>query len=536
MTPPGLHPSTYPAGAREPVSESRVPVRVVGRYALYGEIASGGMATVHLGRLIGPVGFARTVAVKSLHPGFAKDPEFVSMFLDEARLAARVRHPNVVSTIDVVVGEGELFLVMEYVAGESLAKLVRFASARGERVPLAIATTLVATTLHGLHAAHEALSDRGEPLGLVHRDVSPQNVLVGTDGIARVIDFGVAKAQGRAQTTREGQVKGKIAYMAPEQLLGDATRLSDIYAVGLILWEIVAGRRAFEGDSEASLMARVLHATLAPPSTFVTELSTLSAAEQEAIHALDAVVMRAVARDPAARFRTAEEMALAIQAVIPQSPARDVGAWVAAVGSDALAARLRAVAEVESASAMVAVASVKSDRPPSIPGIESSRRSWSSNSLASLQPARAIGSGGSEIETEVEIPQPRTRGLRWLVGASVALALVTGLVAAFVAGGAGRRSDSAGSSANAARQTAAPADSATVSSATAAAPTASAGSAAPTIAPTGTVAADAAASAPVSAPVSPSRGQRRGAPANPGPPSPASPAPAPRPPQNPNFL
>src|SRR6202044_2296810 len=143
-------------------------VRIVGRYALYGVLASGGMATVHFGRLIGPVGFSRTVAIKRLHPQFASDPEFVAMFLDEARLAARIRHPNVVQTLDVVALDGELFLVMDYVQGESLSRLGRACGRKEEPVPLEVVSSVVCGALHGLHAAHEATSEDGEPLGIVH--------------------------------------------------------------------------------------------------------------------------------------------------------------------------------------------------------------------------------------------------------------------------------------------------------------------------------------------------------------------------------
>src|ERR1022692_1337015 len=163
--------------------------RIIGRYALYGKIAQGGLATVHLGRLLGPVGFARTVAIKRMHSQFAEDPEFVSKFLDEARLAARIRHPNVVPTLDVVATDGELFLVMDYVQGETLARLQRLLKAQGKTIPLPIVAALFSGILHGLHAAHEAKNERGEPLGMVHRDVSPQNVIVGTDGVPRVLDF-----------------------------------------------------------------------------------------------------------------------------------------------------------------------------------------------------------------------------------------------------------------------------------------------------------------------------------------------------------
>jgi serine/threonine-protein kinase len=198
------------------MSAANFSPRIVGRYALYGEIASGGMATVYLGRLLGQVGFSRTVAIKCLHPQFAKDPDFMSMFLDEARLAARIQHPNAVQTLDVVATEADLFLVMEYLQGESLSRLIKASTAKGQAIPLEIVTSIICGMLHGLHAVHEARDEHGAPLGIVHRDVSPQNVLVGVDGVARVLDFGVAKAAGRIQTTREGQLKGKLSYMAPE--------------------------------------------------------------------------------------------------------------------------------------------------------------------------------------------------------------------------------------------------------------------------------------------------------------------------------
>src|SRR5687767_6563935 len=189
------------------------------------------MARVHLGRLMGPAGFARTVAIKRLHEGLARSPEAAATLLDEARLAARVQHPNVVAILDVLAVDGELTLVMEYVHGESLAVLLRAARARGEVVPPPVAVQIVREVLAGLHAAHEARSEAGEPLGLVHRDVSPQNILVGLDGAARVFDFGIAKAAGRYQETATGQLKGKVSYMAPEQLLGQAVdRRADVFA------------------------------------------------------------------------------------------------------------------------------------------------------------------------------------------------------------------------------------------------------------------------------------------------------------------
>jgi eukaryotic-like serine/threonine-protein kinase len=170
------------------------------------------MATVHFGRLVGAVGFSRIVAIKRLHPHLAKDKEFTSMFLDEARLAARVRHPNVVPLLDVAAMGEEVLLVMEYVPGVPLASLLRAVSAKGELVAPDVAAAVVCGVLHGLHAAHEATDEAGAPLHIVHRDVSPQNILVGVDGVPRVLDFGVAKAEGRMHTTRDGTLKGKLAW------------------------------------------------------------------------------------------------------------------------------------------------------------------------------------------------------------------------------------------------------------------------------------------------------------------------------------
>src|SRR6185369_14610263 len=212
----------------------------------------GGMATVHLVRLLGPVGFSRTVAIKRLHAQFASDPEFVSMFLDEARLAARIRHPNVVPTLDVVTTGGELFLVMEYVPGESAARLARALRERQQTIPLRVLSGIITGVLHGLHAAHEAKDEQGAPLSIVHRDVSPQNVLVGTDGVARVLDFGVAKAAGRIHQTREGSVKGKLPYMPPEQMRGgEISRKTDVYAAAVVLWECLTGEWLFDGPNDA---------------------------------------------------------------------------------------------------------------------------------------------------------------------------------------------------------------------------------------------------------------------------------------------
>ncbi|MEZ4369575.1 MAG: serine/threonine-protein kinase [Polyangiaceae bacterium] len=349
-----------PAASSRP-SLSGPPV-IVGRYAIYGEIAAGGMATVHLGRLQGEAGFARTVAIKRLHPQFSKDPDFVNMFLDEARIAARIRHPNVVSTLDVVNSEGELLLVMDYVHGESLSKLVRIAGAERGFVPINVGCGIVSQALLGLHAAHEAKTERGEPLGIVHRDVSPQNIMVGTDGVALVLDFGVAKAAMRASTTRDGQIKGKIAYMAPEQFGGgEMDRRVDVFAAGVVLWEALTSRRLFAGQDVAETLGRIASGKVEVPSKFRPEIPP----------ELDAVVLQALASDRELRFPTALAFAEAIEGAVRVASSREIGAWVDANAAMGLDERSQRLSEVESSSHIVAkpVASPVSAR-TSMPMVE----------------------------------------------------------------------------------------------------------------------------------------------------------------------
>ena len=328
----------------------------LGRYALYGEIAAGGMATVHLARLLGPVGFARTVAIKRLHPHLAKDPEFVAMFLEEARLAARVRHPNVVSTLDVVSDDGELFLVMEYVAGESLSRLVRKARERGERVPPKYVIGIMSGALEGLHSAHEANTEKGQPLGLVHRDVSPQNVHVGTDGVPRLLDFGIAKATNRVQETRTDQIKGKVAYMSPEQLAkGAIDRRADVYSASVCLWETLTGQRLFKADDVPSLVYAIINEQVELPSSIVPDLPP----------GLDAIVMKGLERDAEKRWSSAREMAAALEQALAPAPAREIGEWVHSVAGDALDWRLELVHRIESETSSSMPPPMRRDSPSS---------------------------------------------------------------------------------------------------------------------------------------------------------------------------
>lgn len=313
------------------------PSHIIGRYAVFDAISAGGMATVYYGRLLGPVGFARTVAIKKLHPQYSRDPDFVSMFVDEARLAAKVRHPNVVPVLDVVQQGRELYLVMEYVLGATLAELVKSTRQRGRRIPPEMVLGIIGGCLEGLHAAHETRDERGALLGIVHRDVSPANLLVGRDGLTRVLDFGIAKAAGRAQITRHGELKGKLGYMAPEQLKsGDVGREADVFAVAVTLWEALTSRRAYVGEHDELLRTRRRPEPLALPSSIDASLAPF-----------DDVVLRGAALAPTERFPSARAMAEALSRCAAPAGMADVSAWLEAEAGDVLDARARVVASLE---------------------------------------------------------------------------------------------------------------------------------------------------------------------------------------------
>ena len=295
-----LQTAAIPQGNVPPVNESRA---TLGDYELLHEIASGGMATVYLARKRGVGGFERLVAIKCCHPHLRRDPAFVTMFLDEARLAARIHHPNVVGTLEVSDGDA-LYFVMQYVEGMSLAEWIGLLLPRNERIAEPLLLRVVIDALAGLHAAHELRDHDGQSFRLVHRDVSPQNLLIGLDGVTRIADFGIAKAESRATRTRTGQVKGKTGYMPPEQILGEPLdRRADVYAAGVVLWEALVGRRLFDSESDAATINQVLNGAIPAPS---------EAADVSKV--LDPIVMRALQFEPEARYATAVEFAQALQA------------------------------------------------------------------------------------------------------------------------------------------------------------------------------------------------------------------------------
>lgn len=455
--------------------------RQVGRYTLHGEIASGGMATVHFGLLNGPVGFRRTVAIKKLHDSLARDPEFVAQFLDEARLAARIRHPNVVQTLDVVTEQRELLLVMEYVDGETLGKLMKATLAQKARLPIDVAVGVMAGALHGLHAAHEATTEHGEPLGIVHRDVSPQNIVVGRDGVPRVLDFGVAKATARIHSTRSGQIKGKLGYMSPEQVSAAAVdRRTDVFAAAIVLWEALTGERLFArlDDEAASIIHRVLNHEIEPPRRIRPEIP----------EALERVVMRALERDMAARYRTASEFAVALEEVVQVPSALVLGRWVASVGGEALAERADTVQRIERDGF---------DNTPSFTGKHATVSSEEEKTRIDA-PAPTDGSGQTAVGAWTASHKVQRRR-----NAALGIALAALLVAAFVLGvvvrGVGEplaaSASVQASAAQAAAPTTAPAPSAAAPP-TSAAPTSDGSATAPSAAPSTSAAAASSAKAP----------------------------------------
>jgi len=364
----------------------------VERYELMGEIASGGMATVYLARLLGMGGFQRFVAMKRLHPHLASEKEFVEMFLDEARIAARIHHPNVVPILEVGASTVGYYLVMEYIEGDTLARLLARAASTGKRLPVSIALRIAIDMLSGLHAAHELHDDQNQPVNLVHRDVSPQNVLVGQDGIARITDFGVARAASRLTATRVGQLKGKIAYMAPEQAAGaeDLDRRADVFSSGIVIWEALAQKRLFKAENEAATLSRVI----TEPVPLLFQIAPLVSKE------VSGVVMRALDRDPDKRFPSCAAFADALEAAGAlkdkvASP-RELAAYVNEVMGQEIAQQRDNVrtwlahSEPTGAAAMdlpsgVLPSSSVSAAAMSIPGFVEASRSGLSGSLSAVQ-------------------------------------------------------------------------------------------------------------------------------------------------------
>ncbi len=305
--------------------------RRIGAYEIVAHLRSGGMATLYLARRTGAAGFARHVAIKVVHAHLAENRAFVRMFLDEAFLSARIHHPNVVHVEELGESEGAYFLVMEYVHGAALSQLLKALALRQRRLAPELAVWLAIQIADGLHAAHELRGDDGQSLQVVHRDVSPQNVLVSYAGHVKVIDFGIAKARSRAKETATGSLKGKLRYMAPEQAFGRAVdRRTDVYALGIVLWELLTVRRFFEADDDFALLDLVREPELVPASRYAEGVPP----------ALDAALRRALAPRIEDRPATMQDLRRLLAEAVPGALAVDaaqVAALLGAVMTDEIA-------------------------------------------------------------------------------------------------------------------------------------------------------------------------------------------------------
>ncbi|HKO52961.1 MAG TPA: serine/threonine-protein kinase [Polyangiaceae bacterium] len=308
-----------------PVAPPVASSGMVGPYHLALEIASGGMATVYLA-VHGLEGFQNTVAVKRIHPHLAKDKEFVDMFADEAHIAARINHPYVCRVFDFgKTADNSYYIAMEFLRGEPLSRV--FKSLTPERVcnprhPMIIAR-VIANLAEGLHAAHILKDTQGISLEVVHRDITPQNLFVLSDGTVRVTDFGIARARVRSHQTQGGRIKGKLAYMSPEQLNQQPVdRRSDIWGLGVVAWELLTGRRLFRASSEGETVLSVLTRPIPPPSRFADSVP----------RKLDEIVQRALSRDPETRYSSARDLTRALEAFLAAAgdtvPTMDVADWV----------------------------------------------------------------------------------------------------------------------------------------------------------------------------------------------------------------
>ncbi|WP_394821528.1 protein kinase domain-containing protein [Pendulispora albinea] len=376
------------------------------RYERLVKIASGGMATVYVGRLRGDLGFEQLVAIKRPHPHIMQLPDFRRGLMAEARLAARMRHANLVGVRDVEAQADSILLVMDYVEGASLHELFSGIADRDRKTMIRVGLRAIRDLCAGLQAVHDLTDDEDRPLGAVHRDVSPQNVLVGIDGVSRLADFGIAKCIYAHETsTTFGTLKGKVSYMAPEYVEGQGfDQRADIFAVGVMLWEILAGRRLFVGENHLVVIRKILLEPIPSPSEVAPELGD----------AFDAIVERAVARDPAARFERASDLGAALDAALFHSEYagthHDVARFVRDRAGPRLLERrqrikdgLRAVSTPDATASLASPAEAASPLPLSAPPVSRPQLSPPQLSLG-----LAVSTGETVHLPESRRPRPRT--------------------------------------------------------------------------------------------------------------------------------
>ncbi len=296
---------------------------MAGSYRIIGRIGSGGMAEVFLGKAVGAAGFEKDVAVKSILPAYTLDPRLTAMLIEEARLATYLNHANIVQVLDLGKMGDRYFIVMEYVDGADLDSILKNAAERGWKLPPELAGHIARQVLSGLAFVHERRDSSRSPLHLVHRDVSPPNIMLSKAGEVKLTDFGIAKARNSTLVTEAGMIRGKVGYMSPEQAAGgDLDHRSDLFSLGIVLWELLAGRRLFEGDNQVRLLQQVREARIDPPSAVNPDIPV----------PLDQVVRRALARSPNDRHQSARDfdrcLDRALQDAGLRPTAADLEAWL----------------------------------------------------------------------------------------------------------------------------------------------------------------------------------------------------------------
>jgi serine/threonine protein kinase len=331
----------------------------LGKYRLIAELGHGGMAEVFLAVVRGPAGFNKLVVLKQIRPQLAEDPELLDMFLDEARLAARLNHPNVVQTNEVGQERGRYFIAMEYLEGQPLNRVLHRLQRDGG-LPLHLHLRAVSEVLAGLHHAHEIADYDGTPLGVVHRDVTPHNIFITYDGQVKVVDFGIAKALNSSSETRTGVLKGKVAYMAPEQARGEPVdRRADLFSIGILLWEAATGTRMWKGVPDLSLLQRLLNGDIPTPRSISPDVP----------ERLEAIILKCLALDREDRYATALDLQAALDAHLDaqeeRGTARDLGKLLAK-SFDADRVKIKGIIEAQLRSSPAEVVNFETPNLPSL--------------------------------------------------------------------------------------------------------------------------------------------------------------------------
>jgi serine/threonine-protein kinase len=403
--------------------------QTLGRYKLLALLATGGMAEIYLARQTGIQGFERLVVVKKILPQLAKEQRFLDMFFDEARIAAQLNHPNIVQIYDLGKEDETYFIAMEYLEGESLGYLIREANRAGHDLPPALAAGMIAQVCDGLDFAHNLHDDSGRPLSIIHRDISPQNIIVLFSGGVKLVDFGIAKAASQVHQTRVGTLKGKLAYLAPEQIQGKPVDArSDIFSLGVVFWELLTCRRLFKADNEASILQTIVFGEVAPPRRFNPAVSP----------ELEAIVLQALEKDPDRRPPTAGRMAAAIREHLLKAGAaagvQEVAAFVDLVFSDRARTKRRLLEEIRRSDGKhISLEVLKPETGESLPsGPDELEDRLPPEKLAEA-PTRAVRRPDSR-ELEMPLSRPRASRLPLVLGLLLPLLLGGILVGWWLAG------------------------------------------------------------------------------------------------------